>query len=302
VNSAGPITLKRATIVGLLALCLTSGCGSLSVAVPWKKMPLDASAGFYESASIVYRLDAGKMEQPLDVARVEGQKILFEQVASSPLADQSIGTLTVTFPHPGGRPGLAQAKFAIDSIPGKAPKPAATRRWNPLSRKPPGPPAPTSLVTSQPEVHEMWVLDIPAAESDQYFKLLAAQSFYNTERPGTGAAQLTVTINGSQVRKPWEQVPQFGALAQRVRRDGRLVAYSRPAAQAGTAEGAIASLGVYRNLLAQTSSPEAIAAATASLAANPFSMPPVTMPPVTVPQFSPQGSAVAGAPGSPPRR
>ena len=32
-NSAGPITLKRATIVGMLALWLTSGCGSLSVAV-----------------------------------------------------------------------------------------------------------------------------------------------------------------------------------------------------------------------------------------------------------------------------
>ena len=98
----------------------------------------------------------------------------------------------------------------------------------------------------------MWVLDIPAAESDQYFKLLAAQSFYNTERPGTGAAQLTVTINGSQVHKPWEQVPQLDALAQRVRRDGRLVAYSRPAAQAGMAEGSIASLEVYRNMLAQT--------------------------------------------------
>lgn len=296
-NSAEPITLKRATIVGILALWLTSGCGSLPVAAPWKKMPLDASAGFYESASIVYRLDAGKMEQPLDVARVEGQKILFEQVASSPLADQSIGTLTVAFPHPGGRPGLAQAKFAIDSLPGKAPKPAATRSWNPLSRKPPVAPAPKALVTSQPEIHEMWVLDIPAAESDQYFKLLAAQSFYNTDRPGTGAAQLTVTINGSQVRKPWEQVPQLGALAQRVRRDGRLVAYSRPAAQAGMAEGAIASLEVYRNLLAQTASPEATAAATASLAANPFSMPPLAIPP-----FSPQAPAVAGAPAIPPRR
>lgn len=296
-NSAGPITLKHATIVGMLALWLTSGCGSLPVAVPWKKMPLDASAGFYESASIVYRLDAGKMEQPLDVARVEGQKILFEQVASSPLADQSIGTLTVTYPHPGGRAGLAQAKFAIDSLPGKTPKTTATGGWNPLSRKPPNPPAPKGLVTTQPEIHEMWVLDIPAAESDQYFKLLAAQSFYNTERPGTGAAQLTVTINGNQVQKPWEQVPQLGALAQRVRRDGRLVAYSRPAAQAGVAEGAIASLEVYRNLLAQTASPEATAATTASLAANPFSMPPLANPP-----FSPQAPAMAGAPVIPPLR
>jgi hypothetical protein len=296
VNNTRPSPAKRALLVGLLATCLTSGCGSLPVAMPWEKVPLDASAGFYDSASIVYRLDAGKMEQPLDVARVEGQKIAFEQVASSPLAEQSIGTLSITYPHPGGKPGLAQAKFAIDSAPAKVSKPSAPRNWNPLSRKPPLPASPKAMVTAQPEVHEMWVLDIPAAESDQYFKLLAAQSFYNTERPGTGAAQLTVTINGSRVHKPWEQVPQLGALAQRVRREGRLVAYSRPAAEAGQAEGSIASLEAYRNMLAQSGSPEAVAAS-ASLAANPFSMPPVA-----AAAFSPQGPAVAGAPVNPPRR
>ena len=116
------ISTRRAALCGLLLAWLAEGCGSLSVAVPWKKMPLDASAGFYESASIVYRLDAGKLEQPLDVARVEGQKILYEQVASSPLAEQSMGTLTITYPHPGGRPGMAQAMFAIDSAPGQAAK------------------------------------------------------------------------------------------------------------------------------------------------------------------------------------
>ncbi len=295
-NSTRPNTARRAALAGLLAVWLASGCGSLPTAMPWKRVPLDASAGFYDSASIVYRLDAGKMEQPLDVARVEGQRIAFEQVASSPLAEQSIGTLSIIYPHPGGKQGQAQAKFAIDSAPAKASKPAATRNWNPFSRKPPAPPSPKAMVTAQPEVHELWVLDIPAAESDQYFKLLAAQSFYNTERPGTGAAQLTVTINGSQVHKPWEQVPQLGALAQRVRREGRLVAYSRPAAEAGIAEGSIASLEAYRNMLARSNSPEA-AAASASLAANPFSMPPVGMP-----AFSPQGAVVAGAPAGPPRR
>ena len=49
---------ERAVFVGVLALGLAGGDGSLSMAVDWKKMPLDASTGFYESASIVYRLDA----------------------------------------------------------------------------------------------------------------------------------------------------------------------------------------------------------------------------------------------------
>ena len=35
--------------------------------------------------------------------------------ASSPLANQSWGTLTVQKPHPAGLPGMARVTFAIDS-------------------------------------------------------------------------------------------------------------------------------------------------------------------------------------------
>ncbi len=269
----------RSTIVGyaaalaVLGAGLSAGCSGLAMpalpAMPWQKVPLDASAGFYESGAIVYRLDAGQLAQPLDVARVDGQKVSYEQFASSPLADQSIGTLSITYPHPGGRAGCAQARFALDSAPTM---PSATSALNPFAKKSPGAQTMASKATPQGEIHEVWVLDIPSTESDQYFKLLAAQSFYNTERPEAKGARLTVTVNGSRATKNWDQLAELNALIQRVRRQGQLVAYSRPAALAGVAESPITSVRAYHDLLAQTGTADA--AATAQVAANPFSMQP----------------------------
>ena len=92
----------QAAIAGALLSCLV-GCGSF----PWRKVPLDASSGLYDRAVLTYRLDAGKLGQPLDVVRVEGQRVSYEQVASSPLPDESIGTLSIEYPHPAGRSGYA---------------------------------------------------------------------------------------------------------------------------------------------------------------------------------------------------
>jgi hypothetical protein len=251
-----------------LGACLP-GCSHLrAIDLPWERVPLDASAGFYQSASIEYRVDAGKLEQPLDVARIEGQRVVYEQIASSPLADESVGTLVLTYPHPGGRAGMAQAKFTIESAAGKSPSPA---QWNPFGNALlPSSDASARVVTRHSEIREVWVLDIPAAESDSCFKLLAAQSFYNTQRPEGRSAQLSVTINGSQVSKPWDQVPEFDLLAQRIRSQGQLVAYSRPAAEAGRASDAIASVRAYDEMLARAGGP---APATAQRAPSPFAMP-----------------------------
>jgi hypothetical protein len=271
--------MAGAAVVCVLG-CLVCGCSGLSMPrVPWHKVPLDATAGFYDSASIVYRLDAGKIQQPLDVARFEGQKISYEQFASSPLAGLSTGALAISYPHPAGRVGWAQVKFSIDSAP---PKPKASRNWNPFKKKSTSPPLVSALATSQTEFHELWVLDISRAESDQFFQLLAAQSFYNTERGDGDGTELTVTVNGKQVRKYWQQIPEFNALAQRVRREGRLAAYSRPGTLAGN-ENPISSTPRYREIVAQTGTPEA-AAALAALASGAFAMPQGALPQPAVSQ------------------
>jgi hypothetical protein len=235
-------------------------------------MPLDAAAGFYQTASLTYRVDAGALQQSLDVLRFEHQQVSYEQVASSPLAGQTIGTLSVAYPHPLGRNDAAQASFTLDSnANSQNNESSASSGWNPLKKKKSATKQPTGINGAQPEVHENWVLDIPKAEADQLFKLLATQGFYQTERAGAVGVQLSAKINGQEVHKNWDQVPELNLLVQRVRRDGTLVSYHRATTKGGGAS-QIASTRAYSDLLAQVGAPAA-APSSAAVVASPFAMP-----------------------------
>lgn len=270
---AQALSIHRAAVWGVLAMCLLVGCSSVKSTrrLPWQKMPLDASTGFYQSATLEYRIDAGKLQQPLDVARVQGQHLWYEQVASSPLPDESTGTLTITYPHPSGRSDVAQVKFVLESHPAEE---SDSKSWNPITRYWPGDDKKmsTRISTSQPELHETWVMDIAHAESDGYFKVLGAQSFYDTQRPEAGAAQVTMTINGKRIEKNWDPIPQLNLLVQRVRREGQLAAYSRPGVLQGRQPRAITSVRAYGDVMAQMGVPTA--GSPEELAQHPFSMAP----------------------------
>ncbi len=222
---------------------LWCGCASLPE-LPWKGVARDASAGFYKSARLEYRLDAGRLGQPLDVVRVDGRHVAYEQIASSPLADQSVGTLVIQQPHPAGREGMARVTFAIDSSK-ETPK---ARSLNPFKSGESDRPS----IGNQEEAHEVWAMDIPTVEADRYFKLLSTQNFYDGQAAENGPAQLTATIDGKEVTKSWQPLDELNGLAQRVRREGQLVAYVRPQAYIGADSTAIASVQAYRDLLAKT--------------------------------------------------
>ncbi len=229
-----------------LLLLLASSCASMPE-LPWAPVAKDASAGFYDTARLEYRLDAGKLGQPLDVLRVDGRQVNYEQIASSPLPDRSVGTLVIQQPHPAGREGFARVTFSIDS----AEPSTETSVWNRFVLTD----SSSVKIGGQEEVHEIWAMDLPQAEAGQYFKLLSMRSFYSAPEPDIATAHLAVTLDGKEVAKNWESLPELNALAQRVRREGRLVAYLRPQALAGETSNAIASVQAYREMLARTSSP-----------------------------------------------
>lgn len=222
------------------AFCLS--CSSLPE-LPWAPVARDATAGFYDTARIEYRLDAGKLGQPLDVVRVDGRQVAYEQIASSPLADQSIGTLAIETPHPAGIPDMARVTFSLDS--GRADA-SSGESWNPLKAD-----QTPAITTGHEEIHEVWAMSIPRAQADLYFQLLSTQNFYHAAAVENGPAELAVTMNGRELSKSWEQVPELNLLVQRVRREGQLVGYLRPRALAGMGTSGIASTRDYRQMLAQ---------------------------------------------------
>lgn len=243
VRSSFAANAKR-LCAALLPILLLSSCASLPE-LPWAPVTRDVSAGFYNQAKLEYRLDAGKLGQPLDVLSIDGRQVNYEQIASSPLAGRSIGTLTVEKPHPAGREGFARVTFSIDSDESAA---EARSGWDLLKvrEKPP-------QIGHHEEVHETWALDVPAAEADRLFAVLSKQGFYeNNLPPENAAAYVTVTMDGRKVQKPWNSQAELNALAQQVRSQGRLVAYLRPSAASGEPSQAIASVRAYRDLVAKT--------------------------------------------------
>ena len=94
-------------------------------------------------------------------------------------------------------------------------------------------------------------MDVPRAECDRCFQVLSAQNFYRAPAVEAGGAELAVTINGRQLRKSWDQVSELNQLAQRVRSEGQLVGYLRPAALVGAPSSRIASTHAFRAMLAQ---------------------------------------------------
>jgi hypothetical protein len=284
VNARGKATRAIVAATCLVAASL-SGCTSF----PWQKVPLDSKSGFYTDAALTYRLDAGKLGQPLDVLRIDGQRVSYEQVASSPLPDESIGTLAITYPHPAGRQGVALARFTLSST--RHESKIATPLWNPFAKRADVSKAPTAIASVQPEMHETWELDIGADEFNHIVKLLNDIGFYHDERPG--AAELTVKMDGIEQSKSWDEVPALNLLVRRVRTSGRLVAYACPKAPAGAPVSPITSTLAYQNMIARhgLGGP----AASDTLVASAFSLgPPVATPAPPVPGVAP------AMPGYPP--
>jgi len=139
--------------------------------------------------------------------------------------------------------------FSIDS----AESTGGSSSWNPIKRTP----SPAEKIGHHEEVHEVWAMDLPAVEADHCFQVLSEQNFYAAAEPDAGPARLSVTLDGKLVQKNWDALPELNALAQRVRGEGRLVAYLRPEALSGETSTAIVSVRAYRELLAKTGQPAA---------------------------------------------
>jgi hypothetical protein len=277
---------------GLVTAIVMAACLAGCATAPWHKVPLDATSGLYGDATLTYRLDAGKLGQPLDVVRIESQRVTYEQVASSPLPDESIGTLSVIYPHPSRRAGWALARFALESVAAR-PAERVAEGWLAFGAKRQDLEAPLAIAGAQPKLHETWELDLAAGESEQIFKTLNDIGFYTSDRPG-GVAHLAVQMNGRQQAKPWEQIAALNLLIQRVRTQGRLVAYQRATTADGSPAATISSTAAYGELWARGG----LAGPTTSPVANAFSLSPLLPAAAAGPGFpaTPQPAIVAGRP------
>lgn len=208
-----------------------SGC---SIVDRRPTVPIDSAAGLYDSAKIEYKLDAGQLNLPLAVTRVEGQLVSYDQVPSNPRRDKSIGTLKIEYPHPDGRPGVARARLEISSTAPGASAAAATAggtnsSWSKVANTLSPKRLWTSATSRQPKVDEAWELDIPRSHLDEAVTSLNRSGYFDTRQKGIEGVAVAARVDGKQLNKSWRQVPELNELMLMVRNQGRLVSYAREA-------------------------------------------------------------------------
>jgi hypothetical protein len=276
------------------------------------KVPIDSAAGLFDTAKIEYKLDAGQLNLPLAVTRVEGQLVSYDQVPSDPRRDSSIGTLKIEYPHPEGRQGYARARLEISSTApnaGSAPTPASSEKNDSTWSKVAHTMNPKRLWTAATErtakVDEAWELDIPRARLDKAITSLNQAGYFDSKSKGIDGVAINAKVDGKQLNKSWQQVPDLNELMLEVRNQGRLVAYTRPAGDPATPNQP-SSIAAYQHYAEQDREASLIAnrAPVGQYAhAAEYGAAPPQSPPGVVPYFpsnpSPSAAPVAQQPSAP---
>ena len=209
-----------------------SGCESLHP----RTVQIDAASGRYQSAQLTYQLDNGRLSQPVQTARIEGQQVSYQQLPSTPLPDRSHARLSVQYPHPRGRAGYALAEVVIESDQ-RGEKAGATVAKSGFQKFVGG--LTDALNDILPGmvygngVREAWALDIPKEDLDQLVGSLANSGYFNYGPAPTPGVDVLTRLDGKLIRKNWRQVPELDAFIERVRHEGTLVSYVSPKSGAG---------------------------------------------------------------------
>jgi len=206
-----------AALLGLL-LC---GCEAVSRS---RSQIADTHPAPYENAKINYRVDEA-VSTPPPPGSAEGRLVSYNEAADAG-AKPTVRTLAIQYPHPAGKNGYALVELVVES---RDPASKATDDQGWLKQL--GSLAGETL----PGVHwsagikEAWALDMPRADLDHLLVQLRETGYFHEPDRIGGTTEITAQIDGVAFRRPWDHVPDLDALAERVRREGSLTAYTRPA-------------------------------------------------------------------------
>lgn len=218
--------MKRGTWM-LAVLVLAAGCEAIQP----RTVRIDSTIGMYQMAKLTYRIDAGKLSEPVNVANITGKQVSYEQKPSGPYADTSVARLAIEYPHPGGKPGYALAEVII-----AARKPPATTQaakkstWRRLADDMHEMLTQNGLpgVKMADGIYEAWSLDLPRADLDGVIGQLSQAGYFHLAGNPTPGVNVSCKIDGQQCDKQWGHVSALDELVERVRHEGQLLSYTRP--------------------------------------------------------------------------
>lgn len=220
-----------------------AGC---SLAPVYLGPDLRREAKLAPESDITYRLDAGRLNVPIAVARIEGQAVSYDEVAGSLWPERTTGTLRIVYPHPEAPAGYARAEVRVDA----EPLPDLShlnsvdqtqRKW--YQRIPQRRPMQTEAA------HETWVIDLPKTELDELISELSMPGRVSVlNSANADGAKLETAIRGHRFRGSCQPIAELDSVMRRVRSQGRLVAYSRPMTLHAAREQDRSAIAAYRTI------------------------------------------------------
>lgn len=234
----------------LTLVCVTAGC--MAINRP-PAIPYDSAASLFEEAKLTYRVDAGKLQVPVSVARIEGQLVSYEQVPSSLRDRESSGVLEILYPHPNKREGYGLARVTIQSKLPSAIEPPATKSsfTKMVSESARKVPVVGSMVATEHEAEETWELDVPRAQLDRIVTRMNDQRYFERRTTSTETVKILAELDGHEVEKAWNRIDEMDELMVTVRSHGRLVSYKRGEGVDQMAHPPANSVAAYRAYAAQ---------------------------------------------------
>lgn len=205
-------------------LCVASGC--IAINRP-PAVPMDSAASLFEKAQITYKVDAGRQQAPVSVARIEGQLVSYQQMPSGPLAGDTQGTLEIEYPHPRQRDGYALAKVTIRT---KFPAGPAGAEQSFSEKMVDGvrqTPVIGKMVPGTSVVEEIWEYDVPRGQFDRAVSKMNTQRYFERHTKSEGQVEINARLDGNKVNKSWNRVDDLDQIMLDARAHGRLVSYKR---------------------------------------------------------------------------
>lgn len=228
--------VARPTAAGsaaLAALLVLTGCTSNPFS---RQVTLGDNGSLYGKAEIAYNVDPARLNLPLAASRIEARQVAYEHVTSGPGTTNNTARLTLKYPHPEGRAGVAQARLEIAATGPSAVKPVDNSTWGRVKST-------TAKVTfydrffgdqkSGTVVQETWEADLPKQRLDAIIAELNRSGFFADGQSSSDGTQLTAQLDKKKANKSWQQVPALDAVMYEIREQGRLVAYTRAGGSLG---------------------------------------------------------------------
>jgi hypothetical protein len=181
----------------------------------------------YQRIHLEYDVDGSARDIPLEGVGLA--QVGYERPAPGDL-HWTTAELSIDYPHPEGKAGMARATLRLSNRPKELPAPPVAEEKKSLTTRikeipewfTGSEPAPETPAKPAALDDEIWVLDFPQYQLDLLVLDLSRGGFFEAQQRNQPGTRLDISIDTGRTEKSWTPEPRLDAFVNRVHEEGRL--------------------------------------------------------------------------------